>query len=1298
MIRFASLCLMMMVGTLVFAQNNIRFKNYTIDQGLSQSTVNSMLQDNFGAMWIGTQDGLNKFNGHGFQLFSSDKTEGIKNEYYYCSVKDNLGNLWFGTTNGVTKFEPTSGKFTTYNTGEIYAKAVYDIIVDSDSNLLLATDIGVRKLNISTGQITAPKEDLSIRKVKSLLKINQENLYILSNRTGLTKTNSRLKSPIKVSLVKKDSSSIVYNGLREFSEKQILICTNQGLYVYDDIHKEIKPFLDELDSLFGYLDVMDVLPLSQTEFYIATNSNGLFHAEKVHGKYELTNYRRDIFQPNSLHHDELTKLYQDNKGNIWVGTQRGFCFFNPNNTGFIGVEQSSNPIYGLHRGTVWSFAEDKNQEFLFIGESDGISRYNKEQKLFNFYTPEQSAVNSEHVVLTIEANAANNLYVGATNGLYRLKIEEEEYSYKKIDQSGATNRLDKEMVYKIIRFDETRLIIGTKSGISIYDESTGSFEYIEYTNSANGKNDLGVCRMVYRDNQNRFWVASDAGGINQLQFKDGKFSVRKAVFSDVIMSITNEYITSAHQSNRGDLWFGTHGAGLLRVKNEGGDITIFSKSEGLPNDVVYSIVEDDNNQIWVSTNKGIASINYLNNAVSTYTKLDGLLSNEFNLGAGFKDGDGRIYFGGIKGYNHFIPTELDTDDNDINVKFTSLKLDNEEIKPGDEEGFLTKTIGFTREIILPYRHKSLLLEFAQNNLGYTDEVEYKYVLEGELEEEEILGSVNQIRFTSLSPGVYDLSVYVKHKKGDWNRSPAKLKITVKKPFWMTWWFRITMLVVVSLLVYIYIKRRIDSERRNQVKLEVKIAKRTKEIREKSEKIEQQKEKIEFQKGEVEKQKIALQAEKDKSEALLENILPTEMAQQLKNTGHAVARGFKRVTVMFTDFVGFTQSAEELEPAELVNILDTYFRKFDEIIEKHDVEKIKTIGDAYMCAGGVPIRNKTNPIDTVLAGLEIQNYMNERKKLSIANGDKYWEIRIGINTGEVTAGVIGIKRFAYDIWGRTVNHAQRMESMGIPGKVCVSQSTFDFIEPYFEWDFGGEVKTKSRGMMNMYIIHRLKPELSKKGEGLVPNDKFHKLVTLHVYSKINYMKAERFIIQTLLDGLSDKLHYHSVAHTKDVTRAAERIAVSEGITDEDLFLLKTAATYHDAGFVEQYDKNEPVGARMAEEILPKYGYTQRDIDRIKELIYATSIPHKPKNKLEEIICDADLDYLGRDDFFEIADKLRVELREHGKIDSDRKWDEMQVGFLNMHKYFTQTALDTRQAKKEENLRKVEERLKRDEYAD
>ena len=188
------------------------------------------------------------------------------------------------------------------------------------------------------------------------------------------------------------------------------------------------------------------------------------------------------------------------------------------------------------------------------------------------------------------------------------------------------------------------------------------------------------------------------------------------------------------------------------------------------------------------------------------------------------------------------------------------------------------------------------------------------------------------------------------------------------------------------------------------------------------------------------------------------------------------------------------------------------------------------------------------------------------------------------------------------------------------------------------------------------------------------------------------------MKVLEKGLSKSLHYHSIEHTRDVVRAVERYALLEGVTDEGLFLLKSAATYHDAGFVESYEKNEPIGARMAEEILPKYGYSAQHIERIKELIYVTQIPHQPKSHLEEIICDADLDYLGRDDFHFIADKLRLELREHGKIDSDRAWDKMQVAFLNMHKYFTPTAIASRQTRKMQNLKEVMERLERDEYVD
>jgi class 3 adenylate cyclase len=427
-------------------------------------------------------------------------------------------------------------------------------------------------------------------------------------------------------------------------------------------------------------------------------------------------------------------------------------------------------------------------------------------------------------------------------------------------------------------------------------------------------------------------------------------------------------------------------------------------------------------------------------------------------------------------------------------------------------------------------------------------------------------------------------------------------------------------------------------------------------------------------------------------------MPESTAEELKSKGRASARAYKTVSVLFTDFVGFTKIAEGLSPMELVNKLDVYFRKFDEIIVRNNLEKIKTIGDAYMCAGGVPVRNNTNPIDAVLAALQIQDYMNKLKHEALANETEYWELRLGINTGEVTAGVIGSERLAYDIWGATVNHAQRMENMGEVGKVTISGSTFKLVEPYFECTYRGKVKTKSKGLIEMFTVERIKPELSENGEGLVPNDRFQQIVNLHLYSSINYYKAERHIIKVLEKGLSPALHYHSIEHTKDVVRAVERFALLEGVTDEGLFLLKSAATYHDAGFVEQYEKNEPIGARMADEILPKYGYSEQHIQRIKELIFVTQIPHQPKDKLEEIICDADLDYLGRDDFHEIADRLRLELREHGKINSDRQWDEMQVSFLTMHKYFTPTAIASRQAKKMQNLAEIKERLLRDEYKD
>jgi class 3 adenylate cyclase/predicted metal-dependent HD superfamily phosphohydrolase len=513
-----------------------------------------------------------------------------------------------------------------------------------------------------------------------------------------------------------------------------------------------------------------------------------------------------------------------------------------------------------------------------------------------------------------------------------------------------------------------------------------------------------------------------------------------------------------------------------------------------------------------------------------------------------------------------------------------------------------------------------------------------------------------------------------------------------------WWFWSVVSVVLVLTVIVFIIKRIDISRRKQVFLEMKIAERTREIRIQNIQIEKQRRLLEDKKQKLEEQQALLQIEKDKTEKILKNVIPAAMVDELMLTGKVLARSYKMVSVIFTDFVGFTKIAERMSPTELVEKLDVYFRKFDEIIVNNQLEKIKTIGDAYMCAGGAPVENTTNAVDTCVAALQIQEFMRIHKNEGQINNTDFWELRLGINTGEVTAGVIGSERLAFDVWGATVNHAQRMEMLGEPGKVTITGSTFAFIEPFFECVYKGQALSKSKGALEMYTVERIKPMLSFNGQGMIPNQLFHQLFELYQTSAIDYYAAEKEIFQFLEQQLSKKLFYHSLNHTMDVVKATERLALKEGVCDESLLVLKAAALLHDAGFIEQYDKNEFIGVRFAAEILPKHGFTDQHIEQVQQLIRVTSFPHKPSNLLEEIICDADLDYLGRDDFHEIADNLRLELRRFEKIGSDRKWDEMQLDFLSKHRYFTQTAIDTRLTKKVRNTEEIKLKLAIGEYLD
>ena len=1277
------------------AQEKFRFKNYTINDGLSQSSVTAIIQDDLNALWVGTQDGLNKYDGNSFEIYTSDKTDGLESEFINASLKDKKGNLWFGTNKGLTRYQITTEKFTTYFLDSKTQGQISDLVEDEDGNLWVTTvETGLFLFDTKENLFSSYFNLLPVLKTKNVAITDKGLLVVTTANKGIYIVNVFNKSIDKIENKLYKSEEINYNCVKFIEDNRVILGTNKGLLELNLQSKQLTVKFDYLNRKEGLQNISDVFFQENIGWLISTNDNGLFIVKK---RGKILHSTEDIFQKNALIFNELNIIFKDNSGVFWLGSQRGLSNFNPLTNGILGVGANGNAEKGIPTPSVWCFEESKDKKHIYIGLDKGISRYTKKTGRYKQYYRKKNAKNNgtgEMTTLSIEAMSNNTLLVACADGLYKLNILENSYKFQPIITEGV-NDSKHNRVYSITHWKNNLYWVATKDGVLLYNSKTNNLEAFEhdYSNSENTIS-KGICRLVYKDINNGIWFTTSTGGLNVLSESNGIIKIIPYAFNFKIKESTSDYIASIYQEKKGVYWLGTLGAGLVRWNERKKEAKIFNKKDGLPNDVIYGVVGGKEGVLWMSTNKGLSRFNSLTGKIKNYTEVDGLMSNEFNLGAYMKSSKGILYFGGIYGYNYFDPNTLTNTTKRVSVVFTKLTL--KSTKEGNNISPLSKPIFLTKNLQLSYKQRSFSIKFQAVDISNPDILNYKYFLKGSGEGEILLGSQNEIHFNSLAHGEYELMVYARLGDGPWSASPAVIKIIIAPPFWFTWSFWIVLLLVLGLLTRFFIKKRVADARRDQVLLEIKINERTREIKKQNKKIELQRKKLEQERNTVIKQQEELQIEKDKTERLLRNVIPASTADELKKRGKARARSYKTVSVLFTDFVGFSKISDEMSATELVKKLDVYFTKFDEIIVKNSLEKIKTIGDAYMCAGGVPVRNTTNPIDTVTAALQIQNYMQKRKNDALANDRDYWELRLGINTGEVTAGVIGSERLAYDIWGATVNQAQRMEMFGQPGKVTITGATYQFIEPYFECRYSGKIETKNKEMIEMYVVERIKPELSKKGEGVEPNEKFQQIVNLHHYSSINYYKAERHIINVLEQQLSENLHYHSIAHTKDVVNAVERLALAENVTDEGLFLLKSAATYHDAGFVEKYEKNEPVGARMAEEILPLYGYTLEHIEKIKELIYVTEIPHHPKNNLEEIICDADLDYLGRADFHEISSRLCQELIEHEKIKDKKHWDQIQIQFLSAHKYFTKTARRTRSKKKLKNLQEVKDRLEKDEY--
>ena len=392
--------------------------------------------------------------------------------------------------------------------------------------------------------------------------------------------------------------------------------------------------------------------------------------------------------------------------------------------------------------------------------------------------------------------------------------------------------------------------------------------------------------------------------------------------------------------------------------------------------------------------------------------------------------------------------------------------------------------------------------------------------------------------------------------------------------------------------------------------------------------------------------------------------------------------FNMVTVLFADIHGFSKLIEDMDSALLMDELDEILCEFDRIVAKYHIQKIKTIGDTYMCAGGIPAKNITNPVDVVMAATEMRNYLDSYET-SKRGTDKVWELKIGIHTGPVTAALTGKKKMAYDIKGETVNTASRIEAVSEKGTILISVMTYELVKEFFKCEYFGKLPVKYTGDLQMYQVRGLLPELSDDNLGREPNGSFRTKFGL-----IQFTDIQEIILDKLEKELPGFLHYHNVKHTVDVVTEVELIGWAEGCSDEEILLLKTAGLFHDAGHTVTYDGHEQQGTLLARQMLPGYGYTDDQIETICSIIMSTQLPPKPRNLLEKIICDSDLDYLGRSDFIPVSNTLFEELKAQNKITKLNDWNKLQVKFISGHQYFTATARSLREVNKQLQIERIQ----------
>jgi class 3 adenylate cyclase len=722
--------------------------------------------------------------------------------------------------------------------------------------------------------------------------------------------------------------------------------------------------------------------------------------------------------------------YISHDGVLWVSTQNSGLLYRAD-----PFFKQIHPIPTTNEAT--SFLEDK-EGYLWVGtRGSGLLKFDQHQKLIQQFIndPSDSSSLSDNVVACIIQTSGDTILIGTGSGVRIFNKGTQKISRF----PGNGNLIDSAQVgwTKIYR-DKQGLTWFARMGLGLvrYNPADHSFKHFR----ENVKDSSSICSdivsSILEDRTGTLWL-SGLGGVSRLNRKTDRFK----------HYLGGHLVLHLYENSNGVLWAGTD-RGLYRyIQKEDRFTSFFDPESEINTYTVGGIIEDNAKNLWLTSPSSIIKLNPSSGEAFIYGSRFGIPPNSLHpWSSTYKNKNGQLFIGSPNGFYAFSPEELLVKTG-FKIFITDLFINTIPVLPG-KEGILQKQVEEINDLDLKYNQNNITFNFAAIDFREPENVKYFYKLDGyDREWQEVKEKQeNSSFYFKLPAGKY---VYrVKAFNRDGTKAEKEITIRINPPWWETWWVRtIAGLFLVGLLYALY-RWRTASLRRQKIILERTVKERTSELV--------------FEKAEVEKQKA-------KSDELLLNILPSEVADELKEKGYTTAKAFDEVTILFSDIKGFTHVAETMTAQELVKEINTYFSAFDRIIQEFGLEKIKTIGDAYIAAGGLPEKNAATAQDVVAAAIAMKQEVEKLKQERVSSHKPFFELRIGIHTGPVVAGVVGIKKFQYDIWGDTVNLAARMEQSGVPGKINISQHTYECVKDKFTCVPRGKIEAKNKGEIDMYFV-------------------------------------------------------------------------------------------------------------------------------------------------------------------------------------------------------------------------------------